>query len=386
MSPKQFAAIGIATLAICGCSYGTSLRASDAPTLRLSRYHTFFVLQGSSSGNETTDRRIRSNIETAMNARGWVDVPRDEAQAVVVTHAATAGDRSYEAFYRGWGGWPWKDCPGAAAAATMEYQPGTLLVDIFDAESKEPLWSGVAPNAAPANPDQSGHAAEQAIAKMFQSFPSGEPTGDEALPVGNGSFSNGANIPRIIFEQVPAVLVQIDGTPEYHAIEGTGLERVVNARPFILRDGDAIHYMRVGNGWMQSYTLTGMWSVAGTVPHGAVAALAEARRESAAAPIDLLESSGPDAAMDQGALTVPPAVHVSTSPAALIVSNGEPQFAPVEGTRLHYMKNTTARVFEEPTDQELYVLVSGDWYRAWTESGPWQHVAAQELPADISTR
>jgi len=49
------------------------------------------------------------------------------------------------------------------------------------------------------------------------------------------------------------------------------------------------------------------------------------------------------------------------------------------------MKNTTARVLEEPTDQELYVLVSDDWYRAWTESGPWQHVAAQDLPADISS-
>ena len=148
-----------------------------------------------------------------MDARGWVDVPRDEAQAVVVAHVATAGDNRYKAFYRGWGGWPWKDCPGAAAATTMEYKPGTLVVDVFDAESKEPLWSGVAPNAASAYPDQSGHAAEQAIAKMFQSFPSGEPTGGEALPVGSGSFSNGANIPRIIFEQVPAVLVQVDGTP-----------------------------------------------------------------------------------------------------------------------------------------------------------------------------
>ena len=149
MSSKHLAAIGIATLAIGGCSYGTSLRAGDSGALRLSRYHTFFVLQGSSSGNETTDRQIRSDIETAMDARGWVDVPRDEAQAVVVTHAATAGARSYEAFYRGWGGWPWKDSPGASTAPTMEYKPGTLVVDIFDAESKEPLWSGVGSQCSP---------------------------------------------------------------------------------------------------------------------------------------------------------------------------------------------------------------------------------------------
>jgi len=377
-------AIGVAALSLVSCSYGTSLRAGDTGATRLSRYHTFFVLQGSSSGNEDTDRLIRSDIETAMDARGWVDVPRDEAQAVVVTHAATAGDRSYEAFYRGWGGWPWKDSPGASAATTMEYKPGTLVVDIFDAESKEALWSGVAPDAALANPDQSRRTAEKAIVKMFESFPSSEPTGDEALPVREGSLSNGANIPRIIFEQVPAVLVRIDGMPEYRALDGIGLDRVVNAQPFIVRDADGIHYMRVGNGWMQSYTLTGMWSVAGTVPHGAEAALVQARRESETAPIDLLENSGLDAAVDQGALTVPPAVHVSTSPAALIVTNGEPQFAPVEGTRLRYMKNTTARVLEEPTDQELYVLVSGQWYRAWTEEGPWQHMNDEALPADFA--
>jgi hypothetical protein len=48
------------------------------------------------------------------------------------------------------------------------------------------------------------------------------------------------------------------------------------------------------------------------------------------------------------------------------------------------MKNTTARVLEEPTDQELYVLVSGQWYRAWTEEGPWQHMNDEDLPADFA--
>jgi hypothetical protein len=76
-------------------------------------------------------------------------------------------------------------------------------------------------------------------------------------------------------------------------------------------------------------------------------------------------------------------VHVSTTPTVLIVTNGEPEFAPVEGSKLLYMKNTTSRVYQEPTDQELYVHVSDQWYRAWTESGPWQHVSAGDVPADL---
>jgi hypothetical protein len=382
MRRRSLAVIGFTVLSIGSCSYGASLRASDSGGLRLSRYHTFFVLQGASSGNPVTDQRIRSDVETALNSRGWVDVSRDEAEAVVVAHAATASDRSYEAFYRGWGGWPWKDCPGATGGTMRDYKPGTLVVDIFDAESKEALWSGVAPNAAPANPDMSGRATAQAITKMFRAFPAKEPTGDEALPVREGRLST-ADTPRIIFEHDPAVLVQVDGPPEYRKIDGTGLDRVVNARPFIIRDGDGIHYMKIGNGWMQAYTLTGMWSVAGTVPHGAEPALARVIRNTGTAGFDLLDDQGLE--VDEGGFTITPAVHVSTTPAALIVTRGEPQFEPVGGTKLLYMKNTAGRVLEEPTDQELYVQVSGEWYRAWTESGPWQRVAAKDLPSDLGT-
>jgi Domain of unknown function (DUF4136) len=385
MGAKHLAAIGLAALSVVNWSSVVGL-ASDRTALRLSRYHTFFVLEGTSFGNPTTDRRIRSDLETALDARGWVDVPRDEAEAVVLTHAAKAGDRSYPSFYRGWGGWPWKDCPGANASMTKEYKVGTLVVDIFDAESKEPLWSGVAPNVAPANPDKSGRGVEQAITRMFRAFPASEPTGDEALAVNDDPLSSGADVPRIIFERAPAILVQIDGTPEYQEIDGTGLAQVINARPFIARDDDGIYYMRIGEGWMQAYSLTGMWSVAGTVPHGAEAALTSALHKSSPPPIDLLESPSLEVAVGQGAHAVPPAVHVSTTATTLIVTNGMPEFAPVDGTKLLYMKNTTSRVYQEPTDQELYVLASGQWYRAWTESGPWQHVPAEDLPADLAAQ
>lgn len=48
------------------------------------------------------------------------------------------------------------------------------------------------------------------------------------------------------------------------------------------------------------------------------------------------------------------------------------------------MKNTSAHVFKEPTDQQLYVFVSGQWFRAWTTDGPWQHLPNDALPADLA--
>jgi hypothetical protein len=75
-----------------------------------------------------------------------------------------------------------------------------------------------------------------------------------------------------------------------------------------------------------------------------------------------------------------PEVIVATTPTELIVTEGAPDWVPVEGTMLLYVKNTTANVFKDLNDQQTYVLVPGRWFRAPGFSGPWQYVAGTNLP------
>jgi len=189
--------------------------------------------------------------------------------------------------------------------------------------------------------------------------------------------------PRLLFSEQSAILVLIDGDPVYRAVDGTDLQRIVNTKPFIVRDPAGIYYMKVFDGWMEAYTLTGMWSVAGVPPPGAQQAL---RRAVAARTVDLLDGARPgkpgeSPKLDGGA---PPSIVISIEPAELIATDGPPRFAPVGDTSLEYVVNTTANVFKEPTDDELYVLTSGRWFRAWTTDGPWEFVPNGELPADIA--
>jgi hypothetical protein len=188
--------------------------------------------------------------------------------------------------------------------------------------------------------------------------------------------------PRLLFSEQPAILILIDGDPVYRAVEATELQRVVNTRPFIVRDKDGIHYVKVFDGWMQAYSLTGLWSVAGVPPPGAEEALQQAV---AATTVDLLDGRIPGTddtpKLAADALGI---IFVSTVPADLIVTDGPPRFATIEGTSLKYVENTTANVFKEPTDDELYVLSSGRWFRAWRTDGPWQFVPSDELPADFA--
>jgi hypothetical protein len=188
---------------------------------------------------------------------------------------------------------------------------------------------------------------------------------------------------KILFAAEPAILVLVDGEPVYRPLKGTGLQRITNTKAFIVRDGAGIHYLKVLDGWMQAYELIGLWSPAGAVPHSAEVAL---RRAAATQTIDLLAGEVPGRPgrrlMLDGAAA--PAIFLSTTPAALIVTDGPPRFATMEGSSLEYVANTTATMFKEPTDQELYVLTSGRWFRAWRKDGPWQFVPVAELPADIA--
>jgi hypothetical protein len=197
-----------------------------------------------------------------------------------------------------------------------------------------------------------------------------------------GVKAQGADL-AIVFSEQPSILVQIGGQPVYQAVEGTGLQRIVNTSPFIVRDEAGIYYMKVFDGWMEAYDLTGLWSVSGAAPRGAEQALRQAVTQQT---VDLLIGASPAQrddrpSLDAGAV---PEIVVSTEPAVLIVTDGPPRFVKVEGSALEYVENTTANVFKEPTDDELYVRTGGRWFRSWTTDGPWEFVPDRELPTDIA--
>ena len=75
---------------------------------------------------------------------------------------------------------------------------------------------------------------------------------------------------------------------------------------------------------------------------------------------------------------------MATRPSELIVTEGPPQYAAIEGTKLLYVTNTTGNVFKDSTDNKTYVLVAGRWFRGESECGPWTYVAANALPADFA--
>jgi hypothetical protein len=191
--------------------------------------------------------------------------------------------------------------------------------------------------------------------------------------------------PRVIFSTVPAILVPIDSQPVLRPAGG-GVQRVINTRGLLLQNGGTF-YLHVFDGWMQAAALTGPWTVATSPP----VALAPAMRAAVAAnEVDLLSGTSSDST--QADSTPPPslaqgpapAIYVSTTPTELVVTDGAPDYVPIDGTRLLYVQNTTGRVFKSTADDDTYVLISGRWYRAPSSDGPWAYVPGKELSADFA--
>jgi len=188
--------------------------------------------------------------------------------------------------------------------------------------------------------------------------------------------------PKILFSTHPAILVYVDGTPVYQPVKETKLERVINTRVLLLRQKDD-HLLKVFDGWLTADKIEGPWTVLKKESSDLKQALADAK---ASGQVDFLPGGNPN-----DAITLPslksgkvPVIFVATTPSELVVTEGEPQYVPIQGTGLLYVKNTTGNMFRDTADQKLYLLISGRWFRSSSNDGPWEHVASNALPADFA--
>jgi hypothetical protein len=101
--------------------------------------------------------------------------------------------------------------------------------------------------------------------------------------------------------------------------------------------------------------------------------------------VDLMEGQPDETTKKKPSLqSGAPAIVVVTRPTELIVTDGAPDWKNIGQTNLLYMNNTTGNVFLDLNDQQMYVLVTGRWFRAPGIAGPWKYVPGKDLPPDFA--
>jgi hypothetical protein len=165
-------AVALFTLA---CGYSIKTATDYDRNVSFSNYHSFSIMKGNSSGNPLMDQRAVGDVASALTSKGWSEVPEGQEEATVVVHATTKTKHTYETLYDGWRGWRRWGGLGGATTFVQDYKVGTVVVDIFDAKSRQAVWHGFASDALSDNARSNAKATQQAIDKMFDSFPPGSP-------------------------------------------------------------------------------------------------------------------------------------------------------------------------------------------------------------------
>ena len=189
--------------------------------------------------------------------------------------------------------------------------------------------------------------------------------------------------PDIIFSRQHSVLLIFDHEPVLREIENTGIKRAMNTPFLVLYDmQDRNYYLYGATYWFKSMDpVKGPWANIPAPSPGVARYFNELQKEN-----ENLDGAADNGAANQkgGAYSGIPKIVVSTRPAELIQSQGEPQYAPIQGTHLLYMTNTNDNIFMTTDDNQYYILITGRWYRASSLSGPWAYIDSDNLPADFA--
>jgi len=187
--------------------------------------------------------------------------------------------------------------------------------------------------------------------------------------------------PRVFFTTTPSEMIVTEGAPQLVAVPRTKLSWIANTTSdLFFHAGDRNYYFLTSGRWFRAAALRGPWTFATPdlpVDFRDIPADAEYGSVRASVP------GTPESDEARIRASIPQLARVSTdgSVTATVAYDGDPAFAPIEGTSLAYAENTEARVIR--VGESYYVLKDGVWFVGPSPTGPF--AVATSVPQEIYT-
>jgi hypothetical protein len=113
--------------------------------------------------------RIKNAVNSTLAAKGLTQVDSGGDLSIVAMEI-TRNQQTLNTFYDGFGGWRWGGF-GNTTTTTETYKVGTLVVDLFNTQSKELVWRGSSSDTLSSNSDKNIKILNKGVDKMFKHFP-----------------------------------------------------------------------------------------------------------------------------------------------------------------------------------------------------------------------
>lgn len=112
--------------------------------------------------------RIKGAVDKVLTEKGWTQAPSG-GDVSLVAIGTTQQKQTLDTFYNGMGGWRWG---GFGDATTTEtYRVGTLIIDMFDSNSKKLLWRGSSSGTLSNKTEKNIKNLDKDVQEMFEHFP-----------------------------------------------------------------------------------------------------------------------------------------------------------------------------------------------------------------------
>lgn len=117
------------------------------------------------------DDRVKDAVDKQLAAKGWTEVPSGGDIALVAVEK-TSVHQQYDTFYDGFGGFRrWGGGLGETTTTVDNYKVGTLVVSMFNPNSKQLIWRGTSSSDLSGNPNKNTKKLDKDVEKMFKQFP-----------------------------------------------------------------------------------------------------------------------------------------------------------------------------------------------------------------------
>jgi hypothetical protein len=170
----RFVALVLAAL-LSACASTPTVSIDFDPGVNFARYRTYSWIARPDGGSPLMQQRIVDGIDARLQAAGWKPAPNGDVH--VAAHVTTTERQTYNTMYSnvgyfGWGGFG-PPAPSSSTTFVDTFQIGTLVVDLFDGQSKHALWRGTASGTVQDDPARMTALLQTALDKMFAGFPPG---------------------------------------------------------------------------------------------------------------------------------------------------------------------------------------------------------------------
>ena len=162
----------ILTFAVASVCLAQQVKTDYDRSVNFGQYKTYSWEKVSTRDALMVDR-IKSAVNTALTSKGWTEVPSG-GNAALVAIETTHNQQTLDTFYDGFGGgWRWRGFGGFGESTTNveTYKIGTLVVDIFDTNTKKLIWRGSSSDTLSSNSSKNIKELDKGVNKLFSHFP-----------------------------------------------------------------------------------------------------------------------------------------------------------------------------------------------------------------------